>query len=173
MTKAIRELFRAERKRLGLGQEHVAERGGASQSTISKIEIEPDYEPTVPVFEKAVRGLGMTLSSFFARIEGLSKSVGLGDNPASIKSSSRAASDEARASEEITTDERAFYRAIGKIVAKYAGLPDPRLSELDREQDSDRRREIPENDLDHRRSRRSRRRRRTPKRSIDNDNNDK
>lgn len=70
MDQQIREFFKAERERLDLNQTEVADRGGSKQSTISKIEIEPKYKPSVDVFQKAVRGIGHTMSSFFACIEG-------------------------------------------------------------------------------------------------------
>jgi transcriptional regulator with XRE-family HTH domain len=70
MDQAIRVFFRAERRRLKLSQTKVAEKAGIEQGTISKIEINPDYEPGFNTFRQAVAGLGMTLSKFFAQIEG-------------------------------------------------------------------------------------------------------
>lgn len=69
MEPGVRELFKAERERLGLTQPEVAAKGGATQGTISKIEIDPDYNPSVGNFKKALAGIGHTLSSFFAHIE--------------------------------------------------------------------------------------------------------
>src|SRR6188768_4277553 len=69
VDKDIREFFRAERRRLKLTQEQIAERGGSDQSTISKIERDPPYDPAVSSFLAAIKGLGMNPSEFFARFE--------------------------------------------------------------------------------------------------------
>lgn len=69
VDKDIREFFRAERKRLALKQEDVAEKGGIEQSTISKIERDPPYDPGINSFLRAIRGLNMRPSEFFARFE--------------------------------------------------------------------------------------------------------
>lgn len=69
VDKDIREFFRAERKRLKLNQENVADAGGLEQSTISKIERDPPYDPGIKSFLRAIRGLGMKPSEFFARFE--------------------------------------------------------------------------------------------------------
>lgn len=70
MDEAIRKVFRAERKRRKLNQETVGERGGIDQATVSKIESDADYEPSLSVFGSAVRGLGISMSDFFLQIEG-------------------------------------------------------------------------------------------------------
>jgi len=70
MERATRDLFRAERRRRKLNQTQVASAAGVKQGTISKIESDAKYEPSLTVFRKAVGGLGMTLSAFFAQIEG-------------------------------------------------------------------------------------------------------
>lgn len=70
VQKDLREFFRAERKRLELTQADVAaDSGGVDQGTISKIERDAPYEPSVIVFLRAIKGLGMTPSEFFARFE--------------------------------------------------------------------------------------------------------
>jgi transcriptional regulator with XRE-family HTH domain len=69
MEKAIRDFFRAERRRLKMNQVDVAVAGGLSQGQISKIEKNEDHEPGLTVFRKAVQGLGMSLSVFFAAFE--------------------------------------------------------------------------------------------------------
>jgi transcriptional regulator with XRE-family HTH domain len=69
VEKDIRDFFRAERKRLKLNQEDVAEAGGIEQSTISKIERDPPYDPGLRSFLRAIRGLGMSASDFFGRFE--------------------------------------------------------------------------------------------------------
>lgn len=85
MTSAERELFKKERVRLGLNQEQAAAAGGISQGTISKIEIEPDYDPSISAFRNALKGVGLTLSTFFTQIEGLPMpEVRTQDRPATI-----------------------------------------------------------------------------------------
>jgi len=69
VEKDLREFFFAERKRKNLTQQEVADRGGASQGEISKIERDEPYQPGIGTFIRAVRGLGMPLSEFFARFE--------------------------------------------------------------------------------------------------------
>lgn len=69
MEKAIRDFFRAERRRLKKKQVDVALAGGLTQGQISKIENSEDHEPGLTVFRKAVQGLGMPLSAFFAAFE--------------------------------------------------------------------------------------------------------
>lgn len=71
MNKVVRDFFVTLRENRHLTQTQVATRGRIKQSTISKIEIEPEYEPSVSVFVKALEGLGVTASAFFAHIEGL------------------------------------------------------------------------------------------------------
>lgn len=65
----VRKRFVATRKHLGLTQEQVAERGDIGQSRISQMESDPDYSPSFDTFTAAVKGLGLTLSEFFAHIE--------------------------------------------------------------------------------------------------------
>lgn len=69
VEKDIRDFFRAERKRRGLNQTEVATEGGIEQSTISKIESDAPYQPSVAIFLGAIRGLHMTASEFFAKFE--------------------------------------------------------------------------------------------------------
>lgn len=69
VEKDIRDFFRAERKRRGLNQTDVANNGGIEQSTISKIERDAPYQPSVAIFLGAIRGLGMTASQFFLKFE--------------------------------------------------------------------------------------------------------
>lgn len=70
MDKPERDLFKTTRDGLGLTQTAVAGLGGVKQSTISKIEIEPNYSPSVEAFRKALKGIGFTIVSFYAQIEG-------------------------------------------------------------------------------------------------------
>lgn len=69
VEKDIRDFFRAERKRRGLNQTEVATEGGIEQSTISKIERDAPYQPSVAIFLGAIRGLRMTASEFFTKFE--------------------------------------------------------------------------------------------------------
>ncbi len=72
VQKDLRDFFHAERKRLGLTQTEVAnDSGGVDQGTISKIERDAPYEPSVMVFLRAIRGLGMKPSEFFQKFEQL------------------------------------------------------------------------------------------------------
>lgn len=69
MEKTARDFLKAERQRLRLNQTALAQKAGITQGMVSKLEIDPDYEPTVVVLARAVRGLGLTLSEFFRQIE--------------------------------------------------------------------------------------------------------
>src|SRR5438128_8875637 len=79
MTEDERKLFKTERKRRKLNQTQVGQ-AVARQSTISKIEIDPSYEPTLPVWRKALNGLRMTVLEFEARLRGLPEPIGLRDD---------------------------------------------------------------------------------------------
>lgn len=62
----IRKAFIAERQRLGLQQEDIT---AMPQPMVSKLERNKNLGPSVGTFVKAVEGMGLTLSLFFARIE--------------------------------------------------------------------------------------------------------
>lgn len=61
-------LFR-EAKTRGETQETIAERGGLKQNQISRMFAIATYGPQVENFVKAIEGLGLSVSSFFAQIE--------------------------------------------------------------------------------------------------------
>lgn len=63
----------AEAKKDGETQETVAERGGIRQNDLSRLFQNDKKGPQVATFVKAIKGLreGMTVSAFFAQIEGL------------------------------------------------------------------------------------------------------
>lgn len=65
----VRAHFKAERERLKLTQDDVAERGNVDQSRVSKIESDPDYRPQADTFLSAIEGLGLPLSDFFLQLE--------------------------------------------------------------------------------------------------------
>lgn len=74
-------LFLEQKRRQGATQKSVAKRGGLAkrgeleqdgdpyQSAISKLLSNDNLGPSVEVFARAVEGLGMSLSDFFAQIE--------------------------------------------------------------------------------------------------------
>jgi DNA-binding XRE family transcriptional regulator len=97
MDAAERALFKSERERQKLNQAQVASAGGITQGTISKIEIEPDYDPSISVFRGALRGINMTLSSFFARIEGLPAQASTAHNSHPPELSEQGGGDDERA----------------------------------------------------------------------------
>lgn len=90
-----RELFKAERVRLHRTQKDVQDKSGIGQGLISRIEIDPTYNPTVAVFKRAVGGIDLTLSSFYARIEGLRTAEPGTDNVSPFPADLRTVSDEA------------------------------------------------------------------------------
>lgn len=103
-----------EAKTRGETQETVAARGGLRQNKISKLLSIENLGPQVETFVRAVEGLGMSPSSFFAQIEGVS-APGV---PAHEPVSPQASTDEAVPT--LTPDDRAIYRALGKIFAAHA-----------------------------------------------------
>lgn len=62
------KLFQEAKKR-GETQESVAARGGLRQNKISRLRTIEKLGPQVETFARAVEGLGLTVSSFFAQIE--------------------------------------------------------------------------------------------------------
>ena len=71
----MRERFKTERQRKKLTQTAVAQRGDVDQGTVSKIEGDDNYTPYVDTFVRAIHGLGLSATEFFAALEGL-KSAG-------------------------------------------------------------------------------------------------
>ncbi len=47
MDGGARAFFKSERDRLGMTQEQVAEKSGIRQGMISRLEIDPDYDPGI------------------------------------------------------------------------------------------------------------------------------
>jgi transcriptional regulator with XRE-family HTH domain len=66
---AIRNRFIRLREARDLTQQEVAEKGKIKQGAISKLESNLNQGPSVETFVKAVEGLGLTLTEFFAQIE--------------------------------------------------------------------------------------------------------
>jgi transcriptional regulator with XRE-family HTH domain len=63
--------FRAEKVARNLTQQEVAENGGLSRNNaISKLLSNHKLGPSVDTFVRAVQGLGISLSEFFASLEG-------------------------------------------------------------------------------------------------------
>jgi len=56
-------------RRRGVTQERIAENGGLQQNAISKMLANQNRGPSVETFVRAVRGCGMSLQEFFARLE--------------------------------------------------------------------------------------------------------
>lgn len=111
----IREAFIAARKARGLTQEQVA---GIRQGMVSKLETNKNLGPTVAVFVKAVHGIGMSLSAFFAQLEG--------GSDAKLSPSGQGSPAEASAADEtvstLTIDDasvRHTLRTLGKILGHY------------------------------------------------------
>jgi transcriptional regulator with XRE-family HTH domain len=75
--KDIRAAYKAARQERGLRQDQV---GDMAQGMISKLETNNNLGPTVGIFVRAIEGLGMSVSQFFAQIEGLPEPVRLGDD---------------------------------------------------------------------------------------------
>ena len=67
----VRRVLRAERTRLRLSMDELAEKSGVNGSTIHDIETNADGKPQLTTVARLVEGMGLTLSAFFARIEGL------------------------------------------------------------------------------------------------------
>jgi transcriptional regulator with XRE-family HTH domain len=67
--KQIRAAF--IRARGARNQDEIATASGLHQSAISKLESNDNLGPAVETFVKAIQGLGMSPSAFFARIEGV------------------------------------------------------------------------------------------------------
>lgn len=86
--KAIRSAF--IKARGSRNQDEIAKAGGLYQSHISKLESNDKLGPAVEVFVKAIEGLGMRPSQFFAELErsqnpALKGQGGTGQNPPSIE----------------------------------------------------------------------------------------
>src|SRR4029077_7240854 len=70
MREAYRRELKAATKTRGLNQQKVAAAGGLTgQNVVSKLLRNKNLGPAVEIFTKAVEGLGMPCSEFFARIE--------------------------------------------------------------------------------------------------------
>lgn len=68
----VREVLRECRFQLDLGVKEIAEKSGLERTTIYRIENLkelPDYKPDLETIEAVIKGLGLTLSAFFARVE--------------------------------------------------------------------------------------------------------
>jgi transcriptional regulator with XRE-family HTH domain len=112
MDERVRQFFKAERLRQGLNQTAVALRGGATQGTISKIEIEPDYDPSVDSFGKALTGIGHTFTSFFAHIENVTPTTVVSVDP--LPPAEQVATDE-RLSTQLPKDEGTLRVALAVL----------------------------------------------------------
>lgn len=81
--KRLRQELKECREKARLGQVALARLMHTNKSTINRIENlygEPKHRPTLDKIDRWVTATGLTLSSFFARIEGLPESVGTGDD---------------------------------------------------------------------------------------------
>lgn len=104
MDAAARAAFKRRRKALKLNQTQVAQKAGVEQGTISKIEADPAYEPSVTVFQQALHGLDLTMSAFFRQLETLSReseadvqTSGAAREPHSAPAAESTVADDARA----------------------------------------------------------------------------
>lgn len=82
MNEATRALFKRLRKRLQLTQAELGDIADIGQSTVSKLEIETEYDPSLSAFRKYAHGLQMTGSSLLAQIEVLQPQETAKDNQA-------------------------------------------------------------------------------------------
>ena len=68
---AVRATLRAERLHRRWSLDDLAEKSGVNRSAIHDIETNRKGKPRLETIAKMVEGMGLTLSEFFARIEGL------------------------------------------------------------------------------------------------------
>lgn len=103
----------AERERQGLNQRELAAKAGLDQGHMSKIEDIDGQEmrdlAARIVFQIIERGLGLTVSEFFARIEGLPDAATTSDD--------HGPSEVSPADDALSTPEGRTYYAIGKAIA--------------------------------------------------------
>lgn len=129
MREGLRKFFRSERKRLKLQQAAVALRGGITQGMLSRIEIAEDYEPTFDVFERAVKGLGLTLSAFFLQLEHGLSIAELGGQTARSPDLSKVADDDAL---QFDSEERIASRTLS-VLSKELAKALERIESLERD----------------------------------------
>lgn len=100
-------------KKGGATQQSIAARGGLRQNKISELLDNDRRGPNAETFVKAVEGLGLTLSSFFAQIEGLQSSAvdGQNDPLANLKG----ATGDSPVPVPTTEADRDLYRKIGRM----------------------------------------------------------
>ena len=67
----MRSALRAKRLELKWSLDDLAAKSGVNRSTIHDIETNADGKPQMATVARLVEGMGLTLSEFFARIEGL------------------------------------------------------------------------------------------------------
>jgi transcriptional regulator with XRE-family HTH domain len=67
----MRHALRAERLNRNWSLDDLAEKSGVNRSTIHDIETNTGGKPQIGTIARLVEGMGLTLSQFFARIEGL------------------------------------------------------------------------------------------------------
>lgn len=122
IRKQYAELY-AEFKKNGGNQQDVAERGGLSdQSAISKLVNNENLGPAVETFVRAVEGLGITVSSFFRRIEALQNSAVDEHNAPLVRTSVKEGLPSDSPIPPPTTDaDRALYFKLGRLLMAAAG----------------------------------------------------
>lgn len=85
---AVRAAIRAERTKRKWSLDDLAEKSGVHRMTIHEVETNAHGKPQLATVARLVEGMGLTLSAFFARIEGLQTTSAVTDNlpsPISIR----------------------------------------------------------------------------------------
>lgn len=123
---AFRSVLRAARKEHVGGRNKLAAKVGLAKSTIQNAEMGPDI-PGIETVARLVEGMGLTLSSFFAQIEGLpTDAPAKQDQP--IPSGLSMVTDDDEVST-LSPSARQIFRDLGRVFARQAD----RLAALERE----------------------------------------
>jgi transcriptional regulator with XRE-family HTH domain len=112
----LREELKECRKMARLGQTALAALIDVDKSTINRIENvygEPQHKPTLEIIERWVLVTGLTLSAFFARIEGLPPSATIGND---LSSQPKVSPDDDAVP--LTPEDTETYIAIGKAIKR-------------------------------------------------------
>lgn len=128
--KDIRKHYIALRKARRIDQDKVK---GVPQPTISKLENNTNLGPQVETFVKAVEGLGLTLSQFFAQLENTpgvsptpktsqSDELGAAQNMNGVK---HGASDSVRSQPEESDRRRTLFLDLAEVFARLAQEHEP------------------------------------------------
>lgn len=92
---AVRARLRKERKARDWSLDDLAEKSGVNRSTIHEIETSATGKPQFETVGRLIEGMGLTLSEFFTRIEGLHSRALTPTGQADLQSASPEAGDDA------------------------------------------------------------------------------